>query len=104
MKDAIKESDIEQTDQVMDDIADYMEMNDEINDVFARSIVDFDEDELNEELMELEELEADSLINDLRVAPQSKLNQKKVTDDVPDVITGILGLFYLFVHSRFVCM
>merc|ERR1712154_58897 len=70
MKATVKESDLDKADELMEDINEAMDQVNEMNEAMANPIGNpFDEDELEAELNELEELEADELLNDMSDAP-----------------------------------
>jgi len=86
MKATVKESDLDKVDEVMEDLTDAQDTINEMNDALAQPIgQDFDEDELENELAELEELEADELLMDMKEAPQQNAPQSTFDANVmPD--------------------
>jgi charged multivesicular body protein 4 len=76
MKAAVKEADLDKADELMDDINEAIDQVQEMNEAMSQPIgAVMDDDELEAELAELEEMEADELINQM---PNSK---KNVIDD-----------------------
>merc|ERR1719242_1232754 len=65
MKQAVKETNIENIDELMEDIHEATDMQEEINSALAEPMQDFDDDDLLDELAELEEMEADQQLADL---------------------------------------
>mmetsp|Transcript_8254 Transcript_8254/g.12792 ORF Transcript_8254/g.12792 Transcript_8254/m.12792 type:complete len:228 (+) Transcript_8254:93-776(+) len=71
MKATVKESDLDKADELMEDINEAMDQVNEMNEAMAQPLgMPLDEDELEAELAELEEMEADELLNDMSDAPQ----------------------------------
>merc|ERR1712154_557820 len=100
MKATVKESDLDKADELMEDLNEAMDQINEMNEAMAQPIGQMmDDDELEAELAELEELEADELLNDMSEpqqmnapqstfdanvmpdAPQKPINQKPDEDD-----------------------
>jgi charged multivesicular body protein 4 len=77
----------------MDDIRDQMDLANEISEAISQPVgfgVEFDEDELNQELEDLEQEELDA-----------KLLDTGVTDlNLPNVPTSVPGIFYLRSNCR----
>merc|ERR1712244_49674 len=70
MKATVKESDLDKADELMEDINEAMDQVNEMNEAMAQPLGQMmDDDELEAELAELEELEADELLNDMADAP-----------------------------------
>merc|ERR1719347_604699 len=76
MKATIKESDIDKADELMEDINEAMDQVNEMNEAMSQPLGQMmDDDELEAELAELEELEADELLNDGLVEPRAMQQQ-----------------------------
>jgi len=76
MKATVKESDLDKADELMEDLNENMDMINEMNEAMSQPIGNMmDDDELEAELAELEELEADELLNDMQDAPMSNKPQ-----------------------------
>jgi len=86
MKATVKESDLDKADEVMEELQEAQDTIQEMNEALAQPFgQDFDEDELDAELAELEELEADELLNDMTDAPQQNAHQSTFDANVmPD--------------------
>merc|ERR1711971_513576 len=86
MKATMKESDIDKADELMEDINDAMDAVDEMNEAMSQPLGQvMDDDELEAELAELEELEADELLNDGLADPPMQQQQKQADfDALPD--------------------
>lgn len=66
LKSSIREDDLDKADETMEDISEAMDQIQEMNDAMAQPLgLDIDEDELNAELAELEDMEADDLLNEM---------------------------------------
>lgn len=77
MKATVKESDLDKADELMEDINEAMDQVNEMNEAMSQPLGQImDDDELEAELAELEELEADELLNDIAEPPQ----QQKAND------------------------
>merc|ERR1712244_30946 len=86
MKATVKESDLDKADELMEDMNEAMHQINEMNEAMAQPIGQMmDDDELEAELAELEELEADELLNDMAQAPQQQAPQSTFDANVmPD--------------------
>jgi charged multivesicular body protein 4 len=86
MRSAMRESDVEKADELMEDITDAMEQVNEMNEAMAQPLgAVMDEDELEAELAELEEMEADELLSAMPATTAKNTKEKDVAVDVPDV-------------------
>ncbi|TPX30292.1 hypothetical protein SmJEL517_g06120 [Synchytrium microbalum] len=88
MKQVHGKMDIKKVDQVMDDIRDQMDLANEISDAISQPVgygMEFDDDELNQELDELEQLELDEKLLDTS-SPQANINNAPA---VPNTIPAI---------------
>jgi len=91
MRTAMRESDVEKADELMEDITDAMEQVQEMNEAMAQPLgAVMDEDELEAELAELEEMEADELLTAMpattaKSSGVDRSKDKEVDEDVPDV-------------------
>jgi len=85
MKSAIHESDMDKADELMEDLNEAMDQIQEMNDAMSQPLgAVMDEDELEAELAELEEMEADELLT--AMPPVSKEKQKAPAEtEIPDV-------------------
>ena len=82
MKATVKESDLDKADELMEDINEAMDQVNEMNEAMAQPLGQMmDDDELEAELAELEELEADELLNDGLV----DVPQKSMDAEIEDV-------------------
>merc|ERR1712228_1021553 len=82
MKATVKESDLDKADELMEDMHEAIDQINEMNEAMAQPIGQMmDDDELEAELAELEELEADELLNDMSEAPQQQMNAPQSTFD-----------------------
>jgi len=88
LKATVKESDLDKADEYMDEINEAMDQVQEMNEAMSQPIGQvMDEAELEAELAELEELEADELINAM---PQSqKVNSQKVKEEEDDAVLDL---------------
>merc|ERR1719264_2505199 len=86
MKATVKESDLDKADELMEDMNEAMDQINEMNEAMAQPIRQImDDDELEAELAELEELEADELLNDMSEAKQMNAPQSTFDANVmPD--------------------
>jgi len=86
MKATVKETDLDKADELMEDMNEQMDMIQEMNEAMANPIGQIiDDDELEAELNELEELEADNLLMDMQDAPQQNVPQSTFDANVmPD--------------------
>jgi charged multivesicular body protein 4 len=85
MKATVKESDLDKADELMEDINEAMDQVNEMNEAMSQPLGQMmDDDELEAELAELEEMEADELLNDMADAPIKAQPQTNV-DDLVDV-------------------
>jgi len=87
MKATVKESDLDKADELMEDINEAMDQVNEMNEAMSQPLGQvMDDDELEAELAELEELEADELLNDMTEAPQQQNAPQTNYDamDMPD--------------------
>merc|ERR1719295_801699 len=85
MKATIKESDIDKADELMEDINEAMDQVNEMNEAMSQPLGQMmDDDELEAELAELEELEADELLNDGLVEPRAMQQQPAAQISLPD--------------------
>merc|ERR1712172_237060 len=76
MKATMKESDIDKADELMEDINEAMDQVNEMNEAMSQPLGQMmDDDELEAELAELEELEADELLNDGLADPPMQQQQ-----------------------------
>jgi len=83
MKATMNEDEIDKVDDVMEDLNEQMDMIQEMNEAMSQPIgADIDEDELDAELAELEDLEADELLHDLPTTSQR--NVANVMPDAPN--------------------
>merc|ERR1719411_1406903 len=86
MKATVKESDLDKVDEVMEDINVAMDQVNEMNEAMSQPLGQMmDDDELEAELAELEELEADELLNDLQEPKQQNNNYDSNIDAMPNV-------------------
>merc|ERR1712244_33281 len=70
MKATVKEADLDKADELMEDINEVMDQVTEMNEAMSQPLGQImDDDELEAELAELEEIEADELLNDMADAP-----------------------------------
>jgi len=85
MREMIKETDLDDVDQLMDDINDGTEQMCALGEIMSQPIGPvMDENELEAELAELNELEADELLNPV---PQvNKRNQQRISSVQPNVL------------------
>jgi charged multivesicular body protein 4 len=80
MKSAVKEADLDKADELMDDINDAMEQVHELNEAMSQPLGPvMDEQELEAELAELEEIEADELLNEMPITNNKSKQQEKNT-------------------------
>eukprot|EP01083_Nonionella_stella_P279094 949388_1 len=80
MKCTIKEADLDKADELMEDINEAMDQVNEMNEAMRQPLGHvMDDDELEDELAELEELEADELLNDME------------EDELPSYMTSAAG-------------
>merc|ERR1719464_1859830 len=86
MKATMKESDIDKADELMEDINEAMDAVNEMNEAMSQPLGQvMDDDELEAELAELEELEADELLNDgLADSPMQQQQKQADFDALPD--------------------
>merc|ERR1719295_2045166 len=85
MKATMKEDQVDQADEVMEDLNEQMDMIAEMNEAMSQPIGQMmDDDELEAELAELEELEADELLNDGLVEPRAMQQQPAAQISLPD--------------------
>merc|ERR1719334_1335244 len=85
MKATIKESDIDKADELMEDINEAMDQVNEMNEAMSQPLGQMmDDDELEAELAELKELEADELLNDGLVEPRAMQQQPAAQISLPD--------------------
>lgn len=85
MKATMKEDQVDQADEVMEDLNEQMDMIAEMNEAMSQPIGQMmDDDELEAELAELEELEADELLNDMADAPQQNAASTFDANVMPD--------------------
>jgi len=85
MKATMKESDIDKADELMEDINEAMDAVNEMNEAMAQPLGQvMDDDELEAELAELEELEADELLNDGLMEPPMQQKQQQQQINLPD--------------------
>jgi len=88
MKTSMKESDVEKADELMEDITEAMDQVQEMNDAMSQPLgPQLDEDDLQKELDELEEMEADELLTAMPATKKSAATNKTEEEitDVPDV-------------------
>merc|ERR1712187_85515 len=93
MKATVKESDLDKADELMEDINEAMDQVNEMNEAMSQPLGQvMDDDELEAELAELEELEADELLNEMNDVPINNKPQQNVDDDIdldmPSAPTG----------------
>merc|ERR1712045_645372 len=82
MKATVKESDLDKADELMEDINEAMDQVNEMNEAMSQPLGQvMDDDELEAELAELEELEADELLNDMTDVPISNKPQQNMDSD-----------------------
>ena len=103
MKATVKETDLDKADELMEDMNEQMDMIQEMNEAMANPIGQpFDEDELEAELNELEELEADNLLMDMQDAPTQNVAQSTFDANVmPDAPNNAISLD-IYTPSTFV--
>eukprot|EP01083_Nonionella_stella_P151928 486268_1 len=88
MKTTVKESDLDKADELMEDINEAMDVVNEMNEAMSQPLGQvMDDDELEAELAELEELEADELLNDMAEAPISNYNKQQSNMDSDPLAT-----------------
>ena len=94
MKATVKESDLDKADELMEDMNEAMDQINEMNEAMSQPIGQMmDDDELEAELAELEELEADELLNDMANAPQQNAPQSTFDANVmPDAPSSAISL------------
>jgi len=87
LKTAMKDTDVDKTEDIMEEITEEMDKIAEINGAMSQPLGPvMDEDELEAELAELEELEADELLSDMPTTTQKYTGVKKETElDIPDI-------------------
>jgi len=86
MRSAINDSDMERADELMEDINEAMDQVHEMNDAMSQPLgAVMDEDELEAELAELEEMEADELLTVMPPVTAKKEVKAEEDVDVPDV-------------------
>lgn len=91
MKATIKEADLDKAEDLMDDIQEAMDQVQEMNEAMSQPIGPImDDEELEAELAELEEMEADELMNAMPEKHVQNNNMNSVVDDLPSVPTGPL--------------
>jgi charged multivesicular body protein 4 len=91
MKSTVKESDLDRADELMEDINEAMDQVAEMNEAMAQPLGQImDDDELEAELAELEEFEADELLNELSeaAAPVRSAAQTQPALNLPSVPDG----------------
>jgi len=95
LKATVKESDLDKADELMDEINEAMDQVQEMNEAMSQPIGQvMDEAELEAELAELEELEADELLNAMPQTQKATGTTNKIQDedadtiDLPTVPTG----------------
>merc|ERR1719443_1482700 len=85
MKATIKESDIDKADELMEDINEAMDQVNEMNEAMSQPLGQvMDDDELEAELAELEELEADELLTGMAEPQQAQKASAFDTGLMPD--------------------
>merc|ERR1712060_1025443 len=90
MKATVKEADLDKADELMEDINEAMDQVNEMNEAMSQPLGQvMDDDELEAELAELEEIEADELLNEMDEAPINNKPQQNMDADydlpsVPD--------------------
>jgi len=87
MKATVQEADLDKADELMEDINEAMDQVNEMNEAMSQPLGQvMDEDELEAELAELEELEADELLNAMpTTSNKAKANPIIDDDDVLDL-------------------
>lgn len=101
MKATMKEGDLDHADELLEDLNEQIDQVQEMNEVMAQPLGQImDDDELEAELAELEELEADELLNDL---PASTYNapvnvNHEVSLDLPSAPNNAIN------NNSFVCV
>ena len=107
MKATVKEADLDKADELMEDINEAMDQVNEMNEAMSQPLGQMhDDDELEAELAELEELEADELLNDLQEAPKEQNNAQSFDaniDDMPSAPTGKINSM-ASAHFRIFCI
>jgi len=82
LKSTVKESDLDKADELMDEINEAMDQVQEMNEAMSQPIGPvMDENELEAELAELEELDADELLNAMPQVQKSNGQKVKDSDD-----------------------
>jgi len=86
MKSAIRETDVEKADELMEEITEAMDQVQEMNEAMAQPLgAVMDEDELEAELAELEEMEADELLTAMPATNKSATVKNKKEEEIVDV-------------------
>merc|ERR1712244_209383 len=91
MKATVKEADLDKADELMEDINEAMDQVNEMNEAMSQPLGQvMDDDELEAELAELEEIEADELLQDMEEPKQQQQNNNYDSniDAMPNVPTG----------------
>lgn len=85
MKATVKESDLDNADELMEDINEAMDQVQEMNEAMSAPLGNIvDDDELEAELAELEELEADELLNEMPASKNvSNAMDNTVVEELP---------------------
>ena len=103
MKSTIKESDLDKAEDLMDDIQEAMDQVQEMNDAMSQPIGPvMDDDELEAELAELEQMDADDLLTTMSDPPatlsSAAQDNSAVIPDMPNVPDnkpkGIMYILY----------
>jgi len=86
MKSSVKEADLDKADELMDDINEAMDAVQEMNEAMSQPLGQvMDDDELEAELAELEEMEADEILSDLPSAHVNKAHAEMEEElDLPE--------------------
>ena len=82
MKATVKESDLDKADELMEDINEAMDQVNEMNEAMSQPLGQvLDDDDLEAELAELEEMEADELLNEMPVS-SNQVASTNVNDNI----------------------
>lgn len=69
------EMDIDEVEQLMDDTAEAIAYQQEINDILSQNLSNIDEDEVLKELEMIEQMEADSIAMEMPIVPNNNIGQ-----------------------------
>merc|ERR1711994_605628 len=75
---------IEDVEQLMDDTAEAIAFQNELNEVLSQSLADVDEEDVLKELAQLEQMEADELGLEMPNAPSKPLQAEDQKDEAVD--------------------